>query len=102
MSESEGIEEDKEWESPGDTPVEVCTCPQEVAVELLTMRCWRVNRLLKNNGEVCCQFSCGTVSPRDEVALGQERFMPRMMTTGAALVLRLLMEESIELCSVGV
>lgn len=54
MSESEGTEDDEEWKSPGDTFVEVCTCPQEVDIELLTMRCWRVRRFLKNEGEVCC------------------------------------------------
>lgn len=96
MSESEGIEEDEEWENPGGTPVEVCTCPREVAVELLTMRCWRVRRILKNEGEVRCRFSCGAVSPRDDVAVGREGFMPRMRTTGATLVLRLLAEASRE------
>lgn len=60
------------------------------------MRCWRMGRLMKNEGEVCCQFSCGAVSPRDDVAVGRESFMPRMRTTGATLVLRLLAEASRE------
>lgn len=66
------------------------------------MKCWRVRRLLKNEEAVCCQFSCGAVSPRDDVAVGREGFMPRMRTIGAALVSRLLTEESRKLCCVGV